>query len=93
MFGARGVEGALIGMLGGGLGLLMGWLASFPGDAVARAIIEKQTQTKMTDSLFAFPVDVMLGIVSFTVLITTLAAVYPARRAARVNPVTALRHE
>ncbi len=35
----------------------------------------------------------MLVVVLFAVLVTTLAAVYPARRAARVNPVTALRHE
>jgi putative ABC transport system permease protein len=87
------VEGALIGLTGGLLGLLCGWLASFPLNAVARSIVEKQTHNRLEESLFVFPPELMAGIVGFAALVTTLAAVYPARRAARVNPVTALRHE
>jgi putative ABC transport system permease protein len=87
------IEGALIGLAGGGLGLLAAWLASFPLDALARSIVVQQTGTKLTESLFVFPAWLTLGVLGFAVLITTLAAVYPARRAARVNPVTALRHE
>jgi putative ABC transport system permease protein len=87
------IEGALIGVAGGGLGLLAAWLASFPLDALARSIVVQQTGTKLAGSLFVFPAWLTLGVLGFAVLITTLAAVYPARRAARVNPVTALRHE
>jgi len=87
------VEGALIGLIGGGVGLLCGWLLSFPGDAVARWIIEKQTKTPFTETLFAFPPWLTVGVIVFAMSVSTLAAVYPARRAARVNPVTALRHE
>jgi putative ABC transport system permease protein len=87
------VEGALIGVIGGLLGLLAAWIVSFPGNAIARSIVEKQTRRPLEESLFAFPPMVMAGIVLFAATITTLAAVYPARRAARVNPVTALRHE
>jgi putative ABC transport system permease protein len=87
------VEGFLIGLVGGLLGLLAGWLASFPLNAVARSIVEKQTRQPLEESLFVFPLEIMAAIVGFAVLVTTLAAVYPARRAARVNPVTALRHE
>jgi len=75
------------------LGLLVAWLVSFPGDAIARAIVEKQTHQPLKESLFAFPPLLMAGIVVFATLVATLAAVYPARKAARVNPVTALRHE
>lgn len=87
------VEGALIGLVGGLLGLLAGWLASFPLNAVARSIVEQQTRQPLEESLFVFPPLLMGGIVAFAAVVTTLAAVYPARRAAKVNPVTALRHE
>ena len=89
------VEGALLGLVGGGVGLICSWLAALPGNAVAQQLIEKQMQSKLDGSaaVFAFPVWVTLGIPLFASLVTTLAAVYPARRAARVNPITALRHE
>ena len=50
-------------------------------------------QVELKEALFVFPPWLLLVVVSFTVLVTTLAAVYPARRAAKVNPVMALRHE
>jgi len=86
-------EGSLLGLVGGLLGLLAGWLASFPGDRIARSIVEKQTQTVLEQSLFVFPLWLVLGVPAFAVLVTTLAAVYPARRAARISPLQALRHE
>jgi putative ABC transport system permease protein len=87
------VEGALIGVVGGSLGLFFGWLASFPGDAIARHLMEKQTGSPAEVSVFAFPLWLTLGAPLFACLMSTLAAVYPARRAAKVNPITALRHE
>jgi putative ABC transport system permease protein len=87
------VEGAIIVLVGGGLGLLLGWAASLPGDRWVRSTGQRGTQVELKETLFVFPLWLILAVVSFTVLVRTLAAVYPARRTARVNPVTALRHE
>jgi putative ABC transport system permease protein len=87
------MEGALIGLLGSALGLLGGWAASFPLDNVARGLAEKQAKANLQQTLFVFPWWLVLGVLVFVTLLTMLAAVYPARRAARVNPMTALRHE
>ena len=87
------VEGALIGLVGGLLGLLLSWLISFPGDAWVRSMVNKQLTVKLEESLFAFPWWLVAGAPLFAMFVTTLAAVLPARRAARINPVEALRHE
>ena len=86
-------EGVVLGAVGGGLGLLTGWLASFPGDHIARFLVQKELGAVMERSLFIFPVWLLLGVPAFALLVTTLAAVYPAYRASRINPIQALRHE
>jgi putative ABC transport system permease protein len=87
------MEGALVGLMGGALGLLSAWLVSYPLDKLAHRIAEKQEQAHLTQALFIFPWWLVLSVPVFVTLLTMLAAVYPARRAARVNPMKALRHE
>ncbi len=87
------LEGALIGLTGGVLGVLVGWALSFPGDVWVRATVESGLQIKLQESVFVFPWWLTAGVPLSACLVTTLAAYLPARRAARVNPVAALRHE
>jgi putative ABC transport system permease protein len=87
------VEGACIGLVGGGLGLLLAWVGSFPADTWIRSIVSRDLKVDLKESLFVFPPWLTVGVILFAALVTTLAAVYPARRAARVMPLTALRHE
>jgi putative ABC transport system permease protein len=87
------IEGAFIGLIGGTLGLLLGWAGSFPADAWVRATVSRDLKIELKESLFVFPWWLAAGVVGFAVVVTTLAAVFPARRASKVNPVTALRNE
>ena len=87
------VEGALLGLLGAGLGLLLAWIASYPGDSWVRSLVMRDLKIDLKGSIFVFPLSMSLTVVLFTVLVTTLAAAYPARHAARIDPVAALRHE
>ncbi len=87
------VEGAVIGLVGGLLGLLLAWLLSIPGDSVARSLMQAQSPRPVTDSLFDFSPWLVIGAPALAAFITMLAAVYPAHRAARVDPITSLRHE
>jgi putative ABC transport system permease protein len=87
------LEGALIGGVGGSLGILCAWLASFAGDSTARRLLSQQNDMSLRGTLFVFPFWLTLGIPLFACLVTTLAAVYPARRASQVDPIAALRQE
>jgi putative ABC transport system permease protein len=87
------LEGALIGGIGGTLGMIGCWVASLFGDSTARQLLAQQNELPLKGTLFVFPLWLTLGVPLFVCLVTTLAALYPARRAARVNPIIALRHE
>jgi putative ABC transport system permease protein len=87
------IEGGLIGLIGGLLGLALAWLVSIPGDAWVRSMVRRDMQIDLSGSIFAFPSWVGMMVVGFTVGVTIIAAFYPARRAAKLDPVTALRHD
>jgi putative ABC transport system permease protein len=87
------IEGGLIGLVGGSLGLLLAWSISFPGDAWVRSMVHQDMKLHLKGSIFAFPGWIGVTVVLSTVGVTIVAALYPARRAAKVDPVSALRHD
>ncbi len=87
------IEGALIGLLGAVVGLLLAWGASYPGDAWVRSMVMRDMKIDLKGSFFVFTPWMAATVSGFTMLVTTLAAVYPARHAARIDTVSALRHE
>jgi len=86
-------EGVVLGAVGGLIGLLLGWLVSFPGDRIARGIVEKELQATLEHSVFVYPFWLVIGVPLFALLVTTLSALFPSRRAARTDPIQALRAE
>ena len=87
------IEGGLIGLIGGLSGLALAWLISIPGDEWVRSMIRRDMDIDLTGSIFAFPRWIGMTVVFSTVCVTIAAALYPARHAAKVDPVTALRHD
>jgi putative ABC transport system permease protein len=84
-------ESGTIGLLGGAFGLALGWLVSLVINEVANSMMVRHGVPRM--DYFRFPWWLCLGAIAFSILVSLLAGVYPTRRAARVDPVVALRHD
>ncbi|HVG32408.1 MAG TPA: FtsX-like permease family protein [Pyrinomonadaceae bacterium] len=86
------VEAAVIGLVGGVVGSLMAWAIDGVANRLAYRFILKPQGASYID-FFALPAYLWLGAILFAVVISILAALYPASRAARIDPVKALRHD
>jgi ABC-type lipoprotein export system ATPase subunit/ABC-type antimicrobial peptide transport system permease subunit len=86
------VEAALIGLIGGFFGLIFGTLLGRLVDWIAHRYLINEGVTGVGD-LSIVPAWLAIGALIFAALIGLLAGLYPAARAARLDPVAALRHE
>ncbi|HYO99849.1 MAG TPA: ABC transporter permease [Pyrinomonadaceae bacterium] len=86
------VEAGLIGFAGGVLGALAAWAIDSVANRVAYKFVLEPRGVAYMD-FFALPPLLWLGAILFAVVVAILAALYPAARAARIDPVKALRHD
>ncbi|CAN5871833.1 ABC transporter permease [soil metagenome] len=86
------VEAAVIGLTGGVVGTLVAWAVDGIANRLAYQFILKPQGASYVD-FFSLPPYLSLGAILFAVVISILAALYPAARAARIDPVKALRHD
>lgn len=84
-------ESSAIGLLGGLFGLALGWVMSGLINRVVNYFLAKQGVPFI--NYFSFPWWICLGAVVFAVAVSLVSGIYPAWRAARVDPVRALRHD
>ena len=85
------VESAVIGLFGTTGGILFGWVITRVTSFAARAYMQQQGIPEM--DLFSLPPWLVLTALGIGVGVAVLAGFYPAARAARVDPVEALRNE
>ena len=84
-------ESGVIGFMGGVFGLALGWLVGMIINIVINSIAVRQGVPDM--NYFSFPWWLCLGAIAFSILVSLIAGIYPTIRAARVDPVVALRHD
>jgi ABC-type lipoprotein export system ATPase subunit/ABC-type lipoprotein release transport system permease subunit len=85
-------EAAMIGLIGGVFGLIFGTLLGRLVDWIAHRYLINEGVTGV-GQLSVVPPWLAIGALIFAALIGLLAGLYPAARAARLDPVQALRHE
>ena len=86
------LEAGLIGLLGGVVGVVFSWLIGRGLDSFAHWWATRR-DFPLPDQLFILTAPLILQALAFAFLIGVLAGVYPANRAAGLNPLSALRHE
>jgi putative ABC transport system permease protein len=85
-------EAGLVGFLGGLGGLVLGRVVSWAIEVLVNALARSKGIDEPVMA-FAFPWPLLAGAVLFALLVSVVSGVYPAGRAARVDPIRALRGE
>ncbi len=85
------VESGVIGSIGATVGIAFGWFITLVASGIAKAIMRDQGIDPV--ELFALPMWLVGTAFLFGLIVSLIAGFYPASRAARVDPVEALRND
>jgi putative ABC transport system permease protein len=86
------LEAGFIGLIGGVLGLILGWIAGLILNQAIAAYL-RYRELPMHGHFFVVTLTLALGVIVFATLIGLMAGMLPAQRAAKLDPLQALRHE
>jgi ABC-type antimicrobial peptide transport system permease subunit len=84
-------EAGAMGLLGGSLGVAMGWTIGTVINFGANFYLQRQQLPP--EKFWYVPWWLVAAAIGFSIVVSLLAGLYPAARAARLDPVQALRHE
>jgi putative ABC transport system permease protein len=85
------VEAGVMGLAGGVFGVLLGWLIGQSLTFATNIYLKRQELPGVQIS--SVPWWLIAGAIGFALLVSLIAGLYPASRAAKLNPVDALRYE
>ncbi len=85
------VEAGAMGLLGGLLGVVFGWMIGRALTFALNLYLHKQELPGI--DVTSVPWWLAAGAIGFAVVVSLVAGMYPASRAAKLNPVEALRYE
>jgi putative ABC transport system permease protein len=85
------VEAGSIGFVGAVFGLILGWIVTQIANQIANSQFLPAGEPPV--DFFYFPLWLILGSIAFSIILSLMAGLYPAVRAARIDPVKALRHD
>ena len=84
-------EGAILGVIGAGVAILLSLLIGFSGQSLLKMYVESRMQTELAGNLFQFSLLPAVLILLISVTLCIVASLLPAWRAARLDPVVAMR--
>jgi len=84
-------EAGVMGALGGALGVALGWTIGRVINVATNLYLKRQAL--QPEQIWFVPWWLVLGAIVFAIAVSLLSGLYPAARAARLDPVQALRYE
>jgi putative ABC transport system permease protein len=84
-------EAATMGLTGGAVGVGLGWVIGRAINFGTNLYLHKMKMP--AENLWTVPLWLVAGAIAFSVIVSIVAGMYPAARAAKLDPVQALRYE